>query len=89
MKHELRTLTSLRGIAAWFVVLYHIRLSIAGLAPGAVAFFAKGYLAVDFFFLLSGFVIWLSWGDRLRKERWRAVPGFLHKRLARIWPRRP
>ncbi len=86
MRHELRALTSLRGIAAWFVVLYHIRLSVAGLAPGAVAFFAKGYLAVDFFFLLSGFVIWLSWGDRLHRERWRAVPAFLHKRIARIWP---
>jgi peptidoglycan/LPS O-acetylase OafA/YrhL len=86
MRHELRALTSLRGIAAWFVVLYHIRLSVAGLAPGVVAFLAKGYLAVDFFFLLSGFVIWLSWGDRLRRERWHAVPAFLHKRLARIWP---
>ena len=36
---------------------------------------AKGYLAVDFFFLLSGFVIWLSWGERLRDGGWRAVPG--------------
>ncbi|CAN5442175.1 acyltransferase [soil metagenome] len=86
MRHELRALTSLRGIAAWFVVLYHIRLSVAGLAPGAVAFFAKGYLAVDFFFLLSGFVIWLSWSDRLRRDGWHAVPTFLHKRVARIWP---
>ena len=42
MRHELRTLTSLRGIAAWFVVLYHIRLSVAGLAPGEVAIFDKG-----------------------------------------------
>jgi len=41
---------------------------------------------VDFFFLLSGFVIWLSWGDRLRAEGWRGVPAFLHKRVARIWP---
>lgn len=86
MRHELRALTSLRGIAAWLVVIYHIRRSIAGLPPEALAFFAKGYLAVDFFFLLSGFVIWLSWGERLHRERWRAVPAFLRKRIARIWP---
>ena len=30
---ELRALTSVRGVAAWFVVLYHIRFSIAGLPP--------------------------------------------------------
>ena len=83
---ELRALTAVRGIAAWFVVLYHIRLSIAGLSPDWVAVFAKGYLAVDFFFLLSGFVIALSWGDRIRRDRWAAVPGFLRKRIARIWP---
>ncbi|MDQ2879463.1 MAG: acyltransferase [Pseudomonadota bacterium] len=86
VKHELRALTSMRGIAAWFVVLYHIRLSIAGLPPAATAFFAKGYLAVDFFFLLSGFVIWLSWGERLRAEGLRTAPAFLQKRIARIWP---
>jgi peptidoglycan/LPS O-acetylase OafA/YrhL len=84
--HELRALTSVRGIAAWMVVLYHIRLSIAGLPAGWVHFFAKGYLAVDFFFLLSGFVIWLSWGPRLRDSGWREVPHFLQKRIARIWP---
>lgn len=85
-RHELRALTSVRGIAAWMVVLYHIRLSIAGLPPEWVRFFAKGYLAVDFFFLLSGFVIWLSWGPRLREAGWREVPRFLQKRIARIWP---
>ena len=73
---ELRALTSVRGIAAWFVVLYHIRLSIAGLSPDWVAVFAKGYLAVDFFFLLSGFVIWLTWSDRLRAGGWRMEGGF-------------
>ncbi len=83
---ELRALTSVRGIAAWMVVLYHIRLTIDGLPPAWVHVFAKGYLAVDFFFLLSGFVIWLSWGDRLRTEGWRGVPAFLRKRIARIWP---
>ncbi|QNQ07575.1 acyltransferase family protein [Sphingomonas alpina] len=83
---ELRALTSMRGIAAWFVVLYHIRLSIAGLPSEWVAFLAKGYLAVDFFFLLSGFVIWLSWSETLRDRGFAAVPGFLRKRVARIWP---
>ncbi len=81
---ELRPLTSIRGIAAWFVVLYHIRLSIAGLPDWARAVFAKGYLAVDFFFLLSGFVIWLTWHDRLRQPG--STTAFLRKRIARIWP---
>ncbi|KQS01784.1 acyltransferase [Sphingomonas sp. Leaf357] len=85
-KPELRALTSVRGIAAWFVVLYHIRLSVAGLPAAWVAVFAKGYLAVDFFFLLSGFVIWLSWNEKLRAGGFSAVPGFLRKRIARIWP---
>jgi peptidoglycan/LPS O-acetylase OafA/YrhL len=83
---ELRALTGARGLAAWAVVLYHIRGSIAGLPPRAEAVLAKGYLAVDFFFLLSGFVIWLTWGPRLYAQGMRAVPGFWRKRVARIWP---
>ena len=83
---ELRALTGMRGIAAWFVVLYHIRLSIAGLPPFALGILSKGYLAVDFFFLLSGFVIALSWNDRLRAGGPSAVPVFLWRRMARIWP---
>jgi peptidoglycan/LPS O-acetylase OafA/YrhL len=83
-KTELRALTSIRGIAAWLVVLYHIRGGIAGLPASAEAVFAKGYLAVDLFFLLSGFVIWLAWHARLRDPA--AIPHFLQKRIARIWP---
>lgn len=83
---ELRALTSARGIAAWLVVLFHLRLSIAGLSESAERVLAKGYLAVDFFFLLSGFVLWLTWAERLRGGGWRAAGAFLHKRIARIWP---
>jgi len=86
VKTELRALTSIRGVAAWFVVLFHIRLSIAGLPTPAAAVLAKGYLAVDFFFLLSGFVIWMSWSERLRGGGPAAVPEFLRRRIARIWP---
>lgn len=79
---ELRQLTGARGLAAWAVVLYHLRLSIDDLPAPVLAVFAKGYPAVDFFFLLSGFVIWLAWHDRLPAERGR----FWQKRVARIWP---
>ena len=58
---ELRPLTSLRGIAAWMVVLYHVRVAAARtLGPSVVGLAAKGYLAVDFFFMRSGFVLWLN-----------------------------
>ena len=79
---ELRQLTGARGIAAWAVVLYHLRRSIDALPAPAVAVLGKGYLAVDFFFLLSGFVIWLAWRDRLPGDTLR----FWRKRVARIWP---
>ena len=51
-----------------------------------IAIASKGYLAVDLFFILSGFVLWMTWGQRLASERWRAVPHFLRKRIARVWP---
>lgn len=87
VRHELRPLTSARGIAAWYVVLYHIRESAGGALPTwLIDIFAKGYLAVDFFFVLSGFVIWLNYGRLLRDHRWAGVPHFLWRRLARVYP---
>lgn len=86
-KPDLTTLTSLRGIAAWYVVLYHIRLTAADILPlEAIEIFSKGYLAVDFFFLLSGFVIWLSYRDRISESGPSAIPAFLARRFARIYP---
>lgn len=83
----INALTGIRGIAAWLVVLFHIRSGFAPSLPGSiVAVLSKGYLAVDLFFVLSGFVLWMTWGPRLTDERWRAVPSFLQKRIARVWP---
>lgn len=84
-KGELRALTSVRGLAAWFVVFFHIRFAL-GIAEPDLHLLGKGYLAVDFFFLLSGFVIWMSWGERIRTGGFAAVPGFLQRRIARVWP---
>lgn len=84
---HLDALTGIRGIAAWAVVLYHIRLSLADLLPQwTIAVLAKGYLAVDLFFILSGFVIWYNYAERIRAGGWAEARLFLWRRLARVWP---
>ena len=82
MMAELRQLTGARGLAAWAVVFYHLRRSVEGVPAPVAAVLGKGYLAVDFFFLLSGFVIWLAWHERVAAETTR----FWQKRVARIFP---
>lgn len=83
----LPALTGIRGLAAWFVVLYHVRLGAAwALPPQVVAVLDKGYLAVDLFFMLSGFVLWLNYADRVRGGGIGEAATFLARRIARIWP---
>lgn len=84
---RLDALTGLRGLAAWLVVLFHARLLLTGWLPAPVVdLVAHGYLAVDLFFILSGFVMWLNYGPRLRAEGLRGAPAFWWRRVARIWP---
>ncbi len=86
-KPDLRALTGLRGIAAWFIVFYHIRTGMDGYLPQSIMdVLAKGYLAVDFFFLLSGFVIWLSYSARFATKGTGYSLSFYWRRIARIWP---
>lgn len=73
---RLITLDGMRGLAALIVVLHHAEV----LAPIA----ASGYLAVDFFFLLSGVVISKAYVGRL--ENGLSVSGFVRERLIRIYP---
>jgi peptidoglycan/LPS O-acetylase OafA/YrhL len=73
------SLDALRGVAALAVVIYH--LSQVKLEPPLVT---GGYLAVDFFFVLSGFVVALAYEDaRRRTLSWEA---FLVKRVTRLYP---
>jgi peptidoglycan/LPS O-acetylase OafA/YrhL len=84
---HLDALTGIRGIAAWLVVLYHIRDALWSiLPPKVIAVLAKGYLAVDLFFILSGFVLWYNYAPRLRNGGLGAAGHFLWRRIARIWP---
>lgn len=84
---HLDALTGVRGIAAWMVVLYHIRMTLTGILPAPViGVLAKGYLAVDLFFILSGFVLWYNYAPRLRAGGPGEAGRFLWRRIARIWP---
>jgi len=84
---ELLPLTAIRGLAAWWVVLFHMRVLLAPWLPaGAIAFLAHGNLAVDLFFILSGFVMALNYGERVADGGARAYGDFLVRRLARIYP---
>ncbi len=81
----LNSLTSLRyGAAAW-VVLFHFREYFPATALHDFAPFVRGMLGVDFFFMLSGFVlghVYLAQVDTGRFDFW----GFIVRRFARIWP---
>jgi peptidoglycan/LPS O-acetylase OafA/YrhL len=54
------TLHALRGVAAISIVLYHLRIWFPG-----TALLNNAYLAVDFFFMLSGFVVAHAYEQRL------------------------
>ncbi|MEO0033763.1 MAG: hypothetical protein RIS94_3521, partial [Pseudomonadota bacterium] len=63
------------------VALYHAPIE----APvRANALVGNGYLYVDFFFVLSGFVIAHAWADRLRDAA--SARAFLIRRWGRLWP---
>ena len=79
-------LTIARGLAAWMVVLFHTRTAMPWLPGPGLAVLGKGYLAVDFFFLLSGFVIYLSAHRAFLDDGLAAAPAFFRRRLARIYP---
>jgi peptidoglycan/LPS O-acetylase OafA/YrhL len=84
---RLGALTGIRGIAAWLVVFYHVRASVGQIVPQPVIdLFAKGYLAVDLFFVLSGFVLWFNYGERLHQGGRAQAWAFLWRRFARVWP---
>ncbi|MBW9118002.1 acyltransferase [Rhizobium cauense] len=78
--HRYLGLDLLRGAAAIVVVLKHFktRLDLPYLAP-------NGYRAVDFFFVLSGFVIASAYQRQL-KEGLLAATAFFRKRLIRLLP---
>lgn len=84
LRHQNRALTALRGIAALWVVGLHLQFGLGLLGfPAGAAVFKPGYLAVDVFFILSGFVITAVHRDL---AGWAEARAFLVKRVFRIYP---
>jgi peptidoglycan/LPS O-acetylase OafA/YrhL len=82
-KAQLDGLTAIRYVAALWVVLYHHWSTAMG-AP-APALIAKGYLGVELFFILSGFILCHVYFDQARAGRFR-YGAFLWARIARVYP---
>ena len=83
-------LDGLRGVAALVVIWYHIFEGFAfaevsnSAGSGMIETFNHGYLAVDFFFILSGFVIGYAYDDRWGKSM--TMKNFFKRRLIRLHP---
>jgi peptidoglycan/LPS O-acetylase OafA/YrhL len=74
-------LTSWRGICALAVALFHFPV----LGPvKSFPLVSHAYLCVDFFFVLSGFVIATVYEDRLTTNAVRLI--FAVRRFGRLWP---
>ncbi|MCX2480483.1 acyltransferase [Pedobacter sp. MC2016-15] len=80
-KHHFEILDGLRGIAAIAVVIFHF-MEMAYL-DYTQNFIAHGFLAVDFFFCLSGFVIGYAYDDRIAKM---GILEFFKSRIIRLHP---
>lgn len=85
---NLPALTGLRGMAALWVVAFHICPNLGRIfcisidLPGI----RDGYLGVDVFFILSGFILCHVYSDAFRHYTVREHLHFLLIRLARVYP---
>ena len=77
-------LDGLRGVAALMVIWYHIFEGYAFAGGSIIETFNHGYLAVDFFFILSGFVIGYAYDDRWGRNL--TMKNFFKRRLIRLHP---
>lgn len=88
-KPHYELLDGLRGVAALLVLVYHIfegfafAESVNGEGSGLITTLNHGHIAVDFFFILSGFVISYAYDERWGRM---SIGGFFKRRLIRLQP---
>jgi peptidoglycan/LPS O-acetylase OafA/YrhL len=95
-KVDLRALTGLRFVAALHVLTYHALFTFSRFGdrvlPSSIlgnvcrSFLASGYVSVDFFFVLSGFVLAYAYLDSESQSLVTSTRRFWLARFARIYP---
>ena len=79
--HRFEALDSLRGVCAILVLMFHMPVASHWRDWPLIQ---HGYLFVDYFFVLSGFVIAHAYAQRLKTPR--DAGRFMVRRLGRVWP---
>ena len=83
-KTTLLSLQMGRFVAASVVVMFHLHVSRYFVRPPFGSLFDFGFMGVDYFFVLSGFIIlYAHWKDLGRPDR---VAGFAWRRVRRVYP---
>ena len=85
----LSNLTPLRGIAALLTVIFHIDIFLGWemIPPSGSPLLSHMYLMVDFFFILSGFIMCHVYGNRFLKDvRQKEFKKFTIARFSRVYP---
>ncbi|MEG0926995.1 acyltransferase family protein [Chryseobacterium sp.] len=83
MKNEIKSLTGLRGIVALWVTFFHFSDFKIDLIQTVVK---KGYVAVDIFFVLSAFLLAISYAGKFKSLNFSVIQKFYKKRVNRIYP---
>ncbi len=81
-KKEIKSLTFFRFVAAFIVFLFHVPNFQTGVSN---TFFPKGYIGVNFFFILSGFILAYNYHDRMLPTAAK-IKEFYIARFARVYP---
>lgn len=82
-------LTGIRAVAALWVVAFHYEEDILRLVPAlhpVQPLLGAGYLGVDVFFALSGFILAYNYATSMQRFDKVRTLGFLRNRLARVYP---
>ncbi|SIS31012.1 Peptidoglycan/LPS O-acetylase OafA/YrhL, contains acyltransferase and SGNH-hydrolase domains [Chryseobacterium shigense] len=83
MRNEIKSLTGLRGIVALWVTFFHFTYFKSFWIQSVIG---KGYVAVDIFFVLSAFLLAVSYSGKFQHLTFFNVRTFYKKRINRIYP---